>query len=200
MSRFFDINNLGRPEIENGEETNISTKEYRSKVLRQKLDKLHARKLSTLKNLCGRLPEKNEFFFLETTNSFNAFTFIVYLVKNAGRIEELYIATYSINLRIIDSLSNRMRKNEIGKVVLEISESIKYRMPKVKDRLDLMAKKMNNFLIFYSWTHKKVLTAKIGESHYVVEGSGNFSENSAREQYVFTNSKKLYEFRSGFTE
>jgi hypothetical protein len=199
MGRFFDIKEkLSRPDMK-GEESSITTKESNSKALREKFDSMHDQKIATIKMLCGRLPEENEIFFLETTNSFNAFTFIVYLLKHAGRIDELFIATYSINGRILDSLSTRIRNNEIGDICLYIAESIKYRMPKVKDQLDMMIKEMNNFQVEYTWTHKKVICARIGDAYYVVEGSGNFSENTAEEQYIFMKSKRIYDFRSGHT-
>lgn len=200
MAKFFDIKDvITKPELK-GEESGLKTKESNSKSLRVRFDNMHEQKITSLKMLCGRLPDENEIFFLETTNSFNTFTFIVYLIKHAGRIDELFISTYSINARILDSLSNRIHKNEIGDVFLYIAESIRYRMPKIKDRLDIMQKEMENFQVEYAWTHKKVMAARIGDSHFEVEGSGNFSENSAEEQYLFMRSKRIYEFRTGHIE
>ena len=197
MGKFFDIGELlAKPDMK-GEESGLKTKESNSRSLRIRFDAMHEQKVSTIKMLCGRLPEENEVFFLETTNSFNAFTFIVYLLKHAGRIEDLLIKTYSINTRILDSLSTRIRNNEIGDICLYIAESIRYRMPKVKDQLDMMLKEMENFQVEYAWTHQKVIAAHIGEAYYVVEGSGNFSENSAEEQYIFMRSRRIYEFRTG---
>lgn len=197
MGKFFNIQEiLAKPDMK-GEESQLSTKETNSKSLRIRFDEMHEHKIATIKMLCGRLPEENEVFFLESTNSFNAFTFIVYLLKHAGRIDDLYIATYSINTRILDSLSTRIRNNEIGDICLYIAESIRYRMPKVKDQLDMMIKAMDNFQVEYAWTHKKVIAARVGDAHYMIEGSGNFSENSAEEQYIFMRSKRIYEFRTG---
>lgn len=197
MGRFFDIKEKITPKDMKGEESGLKVGTSNSKALRIKFDEVHCEKVSTIKMLCGRLPEENEVFFLETTNSFNAFTFIVYLIKHAGRIDDLYIATYSINQRILDSLSTRLRANEIGNMCLYIADSIKYRMPKVKDQFDLMLKEFDQLTIEYSWTHKKVICARVGDAYYVVEGSGNFSENSAEEQYIFMRSKQIYEFRTG---
>lgn len=197
MAKFFDIKEMmAKPELK-GEESGLKTKQSNSKSLRVKFEAMHEQKITSLKMLCGRLPEENEIFFLETQNSFNTFTFIVYLLKHAGRIDRLLIKTYSINTRILESLSSRIRKNEIGEVCLYIAESIRYRMPKVKDQLDIMQKEMENFQVEYSWTHQKVMTAKIGNDCYIVEGSGNFSENSAEEQYIFMRSERIYEFRTG---
>jgi hypothetical protein len=199
MGKYFDIHDVLRKPVEKGEESGLSTKETNSKSLRIQFDEMHDQKISTIKMLCGRLPEENEVFFLETTNSFNAFTFIVYLIKHAGRIDDLFIATYSINARILESLTNRIEKNEIGEICLYLAESIRYRMPKVKDQLDMMIKSFENFQVEYAWTHKKVIAARVGDAHFVVEGSGNFSENSAEEQYIFMRSKRIYEFRTGHT-
>ncbi len=180
-----------------GEETGLKTPESNSKALRVKFDEMHERKIASLKMLMGDLPKDNEIFFLETTNSFNAFTFIVYLIKHAGRIDELFIATYSINRRILDSLTRRLQKNQISDVYLYIAESIRYRMPKVKDQLATMQEQMENFQVEYAWTHKKVIAARVGDDYYVIEGSGNFSENTAEEQYIFLKSKRIYEFKTG---
>lgn len=180
-----------------GEETGLKTPESNSKALWVKFDEMHVRKIASLKMLMGDLPEDNQIFFLETTNSFNAFTFIVYLLKYAGRIDELLIKTYSINRRILGSLTRRLQKNEISDVYLYIAESIRYRMPKVKDQLDTMVMQMDNFQVEYAWTHQKIICARIGSDHFVIEGSGNFSENTAEEQYIFLKSKLIYEFKTG---
>lgn len=197
MGRFFDIKaKMAPPSIE-GREAGIKTPETNSKALRVKFDELHEKKIGSLKWLTGELPNEGEVIFLETTNSFNAFTFIVYLLKHAGRIDELFIATYSINRRILDSLTKRIHKNEIGDICLYIADSIRYRMPKIKDQLDTMVKEFESFQVEYAWTHKKVIAARVGDAHYVVEGSGNFSENTAEEQYIFLKSKRIYEFKTG---
>lgn len=200
MGKFFNLQDIKPKPVEPGEECGLKTKNSNSKALHVRFDEMHEAKVATIKLLAGKLPEENEVIFLETTNSFNAFTFIVYLIKHAGRIDDLLIKTYSINSRILDSLSARIRSNEIGDITLYIAESIKFRMPRVKDQIDMMVKEFANFQIEYAWTHQKVIFARVGNNHFVVEGSGNFSENSAEEQYIFMKSKRIYEFRSGNTE
>ena len=46
-----------------------------------------------------------------------------------------------------------------------------------------------------AWSHKKVACMITPGGYYVVEGSGNYGENSLHEQYVFLNSKKVCLFR-----
>ncbi len=182
-------------EIQQKEEVPIDD---RDKRLALKFQQMHFNKVESVKNLLGALPEENEIFFLETTKSFNAFTFIVYLIKHVGPIQDLFVATYGLNSRIVNSLDNWMTKDQIKKVHIYISDSLHHRTPKVADLIDGLAESNpDRFRVTYSWTHKKVMCAKIGNAHYVIEGSGNWSENSSEEQYIFTKSKQLYEFRRG---
>ena len=47
------------------------------------------------------------------------------------------------------------------------------------------------------WNHSKVQLIKSDGNYFVVEGSGNFSENAANEQYIFVNNEEVYRFRKG---
>lgn len=153
-------------------------------------------KVNTLKELCGRLPGNNEVFFIETKKSFSAFTFIVYLMKYAGQVRHLYVATYSTNERIINALLRWHGKGLIGTIHLHMSETLKFRMPQVYARL-LKLHEEGTITLTLAWSHKKVTCLDTGRGYYVVEGSGNYGENAMEEQYVFLKSKEVYEFRCG---
>lgn len=112
-------------------------------------------KLNSLKELCGRLPRENEAFFIETKKSFTAFTFIVYLIKNAGQVRHLYIATYSTNERIINALLRWREKGLIGSIHLHISETIKFRMPKIYERL-MQLHQDGEIELSFAWSHKRL--------------------------------------------
>lgn len=157
-------------------------------------ERLHLFRIRNLKDLCGRLPHDGEVFFIETTKSFNAFTFIVYMIRHAGKINNLFIATYSINDRIISSLIRWQEAGLIDKVEIEISASIKFRMPRIYERLEMLARK-GIVSVNYEWTHRKVTCIDTCIGRYVVEGSGNYGENAMKEQYIFCKSSKVYEFR-----
>lgn len=153
-------------------------------------------KVNSLKELCGRLPKENEIFFIETKKSFTAFTFIVYLMKHAGYVNHLYIATYSTNERIINALLRWRDKGLIGDIHLHISETIKFRMPKIFTRL--VELQLDGVIsLSFAWSHKKITCLDTASGYYVVEGSGNYGENAMEEQYVFLKNKEVYEFRSG---
>ena len=159
------------------------------------LERVQLMKLNTLKELCGRLPEEGEAFFIETRKSFSAFTFIVYLVRHAGRIDHLYIATYSTNERIINALVRWIERGELGSVHLHISETLKFRMPTVYQRLmELNASGIISLTT--AWTHKKITCMDTPAGQFVVEGSGNYGENALEEQYVFLRNKRVYDFHT----
>lgn len=153
-------------------------------------------KVNALKELCGRLPRENEIFFIETQKSFSAFTFIVYLLRHAGHINHLFIATYSTNERIINALLRWQQKGALESVHLHISETIRFRMPKVYERLIALAAD-GIIQLSFAWSHKKITCIDTPLGCYVIEGSGNYGENAMEEQYVFLKSKKVYEFRCG---
>jgi hypothetical protein len=166
----------------------------RSEVLRTKFVQKHCEKVASLKNLMGSYPMPEEAFFLYTLKSFNAFTFIVYIIKNVGVIDELTFSTYSLNERILNSLVKWYDKNQIKQINLSISDSIRHRMPKVYDQLEIH-RKARRFQVNYCWNHSKVTLISSVGNHFVIEGSGNFSENAMHEQYIFMNDQQVFEFR-----
>lgn len=183
MNRFFNLDEL-------------FAEVRRSRMFSQRFESILTFKLNNLRELCGRLPDNNEAFFIETRKSFTAFTFIVYLIKNAGYARHIYIATYSTNERIINALLRWKDKGLIGTIHLHVSETLKFRMPEIFQRL----KQLHNegvITLTYGWTHKKITCLDTESGHYVVEGSENYGENALEEQYVFLKSKKVYEFRIG---
>lgn len=167
-----------------------------SRFYSRRFEMLQTYKLNSLKQLCGRLPDENEAFFIETLKSFSAFTFIVYLVQNAGHIYHLYIATYSTNERIINALLRWKQKGMIDSIHLHVSETLKFRMPRIFERLMALHQE-GTIEVTTAWTHKKITCVDAATGQFVVEGSGNYGENAMEEQYVFIRSKHIYRFRSG---
>lgn len=172
----------------------IAIKKDDSKVCVVKYLNKHITKVESIKQLLGKYPDKGEIFFLWTLNSFNAFTFIVYIIKHVGVIEELTISTYSINERILTSLIKWYDKGEILKVNISISDSIKHRSPRIYDAIQSQIKN-RAITVNYTWNHSKVTALKTKDHFFVVEGSGNYSENAQFEQYIFMNDKMVYDFR-----
>lgn len=141
-----------------------------------------------------RVPTREEFFFLQSDNAFNAFTFIPLIAKRES-IKQLYASTYSISRRVIESLIELHDAGLIEQLTLLISDSMIKRNPITIDNLMAMKNSRPNMQVLYAWVHAKVCLLQTHENFYVIEGSGNWSENAYYEQYVFANSKGLFDFR-----
>lgn len=74
------------------------------------------------------------------------------------------------------------------------------RNPTTIDNLVAMASTRANIEVLFGWVHAKVALIKTEENHYVVEGSGNWSENAKYEQYLLGNNKGLFDFRKELFE
>lgn len=193
MTKFFNLKELLAKE-ETPLQGNVEQK-WISKYLLK-----HFEKVSKLEADLTRLPTHEEFFFLQTDNSFNAFTFIPLICK-LHQVKELYASTYSISNRVIEALMELHDSGCIEQVTIMISDSMIKRNPVTIDNLMSMASSRANFKVNYAWSHAKVCILKTEDSFFVIEGSGNWAENAHYEQYVFANSAELYEFRKKlFTE
>lgn len=156
---------------------------------------LHEHKIEGLRQLAGKLPLPGEAYFLWTLKSFNAFTFIPYIIRQEGVILDLTISTYSISIRIIDALMKLITRGMVLKVHLLVSETLRYRLPRVHDHLMSLTRNNPAIQVCYGWNHSKIALILTDTGHYIVEGSGNFGENAQHEQYIFLNSRNIYEFR-----
>lgn len=175
------------------EQPDSTPREEKSTSAAERFDNMHVEKVRSLKQLVGRAPEPGEVLFLWTLNSFNAFTFITYIIKYFGTIRQLIFSTYSINERILTSLIRWYDKGSIDEIYICISDSIKNRVPKVNDQLQAFARG-RNITIGYAWNHSKVTLIRTDTHHFVVCGSGNFSENALNEQYIFLNDERIFQF------
>lgn len=153
----------------------------------------HFEKIAIASDLI-KMPTPGEFSFLQSDKAFNAFTFIP-LVAKIYPIKQLYASTYSISRKVIDALIELYDSGKIERITLMVSDSMIKRNPITIDNLMAMAKSRPNFEVLYAWSHAKVCLLQTHEDWYVIEGSGNWSENAQYEQYCFANSKELFDFR-----
>lgn len=194
MSALFSLNELGKGRVSQQESRHDA-------ALQLKYLSLHTRKIAGLRDLTEGLPQEGELHFLFTQKSFNAFTFIPFLLQHYRHIDELHLSTFNINLRVLESLMQVFHRGELGRLQILVSDSIQKRYPKVYDQLQAFSQQAGDRVkISYVWNHSKITLARCGEAAYVVEGSGNWSENAAYEQYLFARSEALYQFRKSCLE
>lgn len=183
-NKFFDTK-----EVDKNVSTGKASTMYRSQYLLA-----HFEKLSNIEKELTRLPSEEEFFFLQTEKQFNAFTFIPAVAK-VHSIRHLYACTYSLSRRTIEALIELHDKGLIEAITLSISDSLIKRNPKTVDLLVAQISSRANIKVLFTWSHAKVALLETNEGYYVIEGSGNWSENAHYEQYIFANSKSLFDFR-----
>ena len=182
----FDINDL----FKNQQPCDNEHKQIFKKDLEQK----HLFKVANLKELCGKLPKSGEMFFLYTTIGFNAITFILLILEKHMFIEKLSFSTYSISKSVITLINKLIDNRQIGEVDIYISESFQIRSADKIEMLQVSAT-TRPINIHYGVNHSKISCIRTDNDYYVVEGSGNFSENALNEQYLFINDQEIYEFR-----
>jgi hypothetical protein len=183
-NRFFDFNKASEPKKE----------EKLNELWTSKYIASHFQKIQSLENDLSKVPTADEFFFLQSDKAFNAFTFIPFVAKTYP-VKELYASTYSISRKVIEALIELHDKGMIEQITLLISESMIKRNPTTIENLKAMCTTRPNIKVLYAWSHAKVCLLKTHDFHFVIEGSGNWAENAHYEQYVFANSKGLYDFR-----
>ena len=184
-NKFFDYKALQS----DGQEEGKSHGAYVSKYL-----VTHYEKVANLREDLVRIPTQGEFFFLQSDSAFNAFTFIE-LVVSQFRIKELHATTYSISRKVVDAIIELHDRGAVEQVTLLISDSMIKRNPVTIDNLRAMSQTRPNVKVLYAWVHAKVCLLRTDQAHYVIEGSGNWSENAHYEQYLMANDKGLYDFR-----
>lgn len=191
-NRYFDISKLKDPSP-----AKDPSRHFESKYLLA-----HFENVNKLEGQLKRLPSAEEFFFLQTNNSFNAFTFLPFVCKYV-KVRRLYASTYSISRKVITALMELHSRGFVDEITLLISDSMVKRNPMTIDVLLSVAAANPNLKVLFGWNHSKVclleaisLDCARGDSDYfVIEGSGNWSDNAAMEQYTFANCKGLYDFR-----
>lgn len=154
----------------------------------------HFAKVKQLQMDLDRLPEREEFFFLQTDGQWNAFTFLPF-VLHWFQVKEVFACTYSISRRAIEALIELHDCGKVERLELMISDSMVKRNPTTTDLLASLVRERPNITVKYAWVHAKVTLINTIGGHFVVEGSGNWSENAHYEQYVFANCSGLYNFR-----
>ncbi len=144
------------------------------------------------------IPEKeNQQLRFITTSQFNAIVLLMYLIEKKGFIDEAVITVYSMGFKTLELIDRLLSENKIKKLILQASTlRMSAKDKKIMNMMKLMIKKHGRGKIYINlaWTHTKIMCMKIKDDHYVIEGSGNLSDNARIEQYLFEKSKESYEF------
>jgi hypothetical protein len=176
-----------------GEDSTQSEKLQSKLVVKFEAEQYQA--VANLKELTG-LPQKDTCCFIWTLKSFNAFSFIQYIIQQRGSVDELTLTSYNVGKVVIEALMHLVDERLVHKMHIVASDVSKTRFPQYYELMQAETlKRKERVSSAYCWNHSKVALMQCGEDYYVVEGSGNFADNSRHEQYLFANNRGLYEFR-----
>lgn len=160
-----------------------------------KNDQLALKIAKNLNDLCKE-PKPGEQWRIITEKSFNAFALIMHLLQTR-KIKELYLAVYRINEPTVRTIIDKIKDGSIQKATFVISSF--FNQTKKPEKWAIMLKefadqspKCNHV---YTHNHAKIVAIRTSDNDYFVfEGSGNMSDNARIEQYIYENSKEMYEF------
>lgn len=140
----------------------------------------------------GGLPKKNDCLHIVTKSQLNSFDFIL-LFLETNIIERLTIAFYRIGKKVVQELKDLHDKGQIREINLLVNDGVPKLCP---DVYNLIKQYENNaFRVKIANTHTKIICIETDKGgFFVIEGSGNMSQNSKIEQYLFTQNKALYDF------
>ena len=149
-----------------------------------------------------RLPAIGERIRIRTQQSINLIGFILKIIEVHEIIEELTIATYTLNRHALSIISDLTKTGKIKKLNILLASSYSFRnadyYAKLKaDFLALDETGYNVHLVF-AWSHFKITLAKCGADYYQHEGSMNYSDNNMAEQLSFENNKAIYDYDYDF--
>ena len=166
----------------------------RAKKLYAKNLQIHTQKANHL-NEIAPIPKKGEQYVIVTEKQFNAFALICGLMEN-NTIDEIHLAIYRINQPTVQAIIDFIEAGKIKRGTFVISSF--FNQTKKPERWAIMLRdycqKNKDFHHIYTHNHAKVLIARVGENHYVFEGSGNMSDNARIEQYRYENNKQVFDF------
>lgn len=141
------------------------------------------------------IPAVGGMVFMQTDIAFNAFDLVVCMASKFN-IKHLYSSTYSISRKSISSIIHLHDCGKIEQLTLLISESMIKRNPGTIDNLMAMTSSRPNLKVLFAWSHAKVnLLETHNGDYFVLEGSGNWSENAHYEQYILVNNKEPFDYR-----
>lgn len=148
------------------------------------------------------LPKPDEQLRIRTQTQLNLIFVILKIIEIHGKIDELTIASYTLNRESFTVLKDLILGNRVGKVNFLIASSYSYRDEKyfqyLQDECRILHKFNNDIHLVFAWSHFKITLARCGQSYYQFEGSMNYSTNNMAEQLLLENCKQSYDYDYNF--
>ena len=146
------------------------------------------------------MPEEGEQIRIITQQQINTYTLILMIQQQFG-IKQLYCTTYNFSSVAINLLTELLA-NGCERLTLVCNESLRQLMPARYLQLKEAHRNHNGRLrLAVIHNHTKIALIETQDNRFfVVEGSGNFSDNVKVEQYLFEQSKQAFNFHQSWIE
>jgi hypothetical protein len=161
---------------------------------------LDLRKRKTAAELLDRLPEEDEFFHIVSDGSFDYWSLIPLIVQMANITGgTLHASTWTLNRPNCLEMLQMIDDGRLATINLLTGNYFKARESAVYATIS------NGLLsrggrIRVLENHAKVAILTDGRSHFVMEGSANFTANPRIEQNIIARSRPLYEHHKNWIE
>lgn len=153
--------------------------------------------LQTVERISG-IPTQGEQHRIVTIKAIVTFDFIL-AVLASQKIVNLYIAVYRIGKKTLTELIALHKSQDIQNLFFLINTGMQQLTPGVYELLDV--NKSANWRVVTAHTHTKIILMETTQGNfYVVEGSGNMSQNGKYEQYIFEENQPVYDFHRKWME
>jgi hypothetical protein len=141
------------------------------------------------------LPAPGEQIRIRTQAEVNMIALVLAVLRRHGRIDQMAIATYTLNVEAWDILRSMVRGGKVRSCYLLLASSYSFRHPEQyvgfkRDAVELALH--HDFHLAFAWSHFKITLLKCGSDHYQIEGSLNYSRNNMAEQMLFENNAETY--------
>ena len=173
-------------------------KKQRDIVLFKKFMEMNYYRVKMINEIISE-PKESEQFRIITHQSFNGFSILLWLLEKY-KYEEVYLTIFSLDDKTSQALIELVTSTPQTKYTLLITSLLKYDRKGRQLKLIECAQNNANFTFIESFNHTKIIMAKSGDKHFIVEGSGNLSANARIEQYLFENSKETYLFHKSWID
>lgn len=148
-----------------------------------------------------RLPMPGEQIRIRTQQQFNMIALVMAIAECHQKIDELTIATYTLNKEAWNIIIDMLQSGIIKKLNLMLASSYGFRDAAQYTEMKKMAVLLSDdydISLIFAWCHFKITLARCGDNFYQIEGSMNYSTNNMAEQLSFSNDDDLYHFDYDF--
>lgn len=173
-------------------------KKQRDIILFKKFMQMNYYRVKAINEIISE-PKEHEQFRIITFQSFNGFSILLWLIEKY-KYEEVYLTTFSLDDKTSKALIDLVESTPETNYTLLITSLLKYDRKQRQQDLIECANKRHNFKFIETYNHTKIIMAKSGDKHFIIEGSGNLSANARIEQYLFENSKETYMFHKAWID